>query len=501
MENEKNDNGYDNENYLNKRMNPSDTPAVSALDKIENKTEEKLIDLSKKDDEIKPIENTGNSESEDNQKEMHPEINVRKNKSYTMPLIFGIIILIIIGIVAAYFLLNTQKESPQQIIKSAMQSMQEVKTYNYNGIIELDVENKENLEGFNFDMELSGKTDQTNINNIKSSSNLKTVIDIFMEGGTQEFSFDLDTMQFGQQMTYIKLNDFDLGAIGMMMGLEINSLKEKWYELDLEELEKLGSASSDSMSGMDMKTYDMNKIMELYNKYDLLEFQEDLGDVKLGTVDTYHYKVSLDGIALVNFYVDILKEMAEEQEFNETLGQIEDDIKKYDYIISDVTDSIDVEVWIGKEDKFIYKIKMNGRFNKEFIEILENKMIAKEDLSGDEFAQETTDDFDITFNVNINMDNFNGPVIINEPRETENLMKILEEMLGGFFGTGVTETELDTDADGLPDYIEDLYGTDPNNPDTDGDGYKDGEEVENGYDPLIPGNAKIDYDKLLEGIQ
>ncbi len=498
MENEKNDNGYDNENYLNKRMNPGDTPTVSALDKIENKTEEKLTDLPKKDDEIKPIGNIGNSESEDNQKEMHPEIKRKKSKDFTMPLIFGIIILIIIGIVAAYFLLNTEKESPQQIIKSSMQSMQEVKTYNYRGIIGLDVENKESPESFNFDVELSGKADQTNINNIKSSINLKTIVDISMEGSTQELYFNLDTMQFGQKMTYIKLNDFDLGAIGIMMGPGVNSLKEKWYELDLEELEKLESASPDGAGNASIKTYDMNKIMGLYNKYDLLEFQEDLGDVKLGTIDAYHYKVKLDGIALINFYTDILKEITTEQDFEEAFGQIE--IRDYDYIINNIVDNFNMEVWIGKKDKFIYETRIDGKFDREFIEMIGNKMNAEKDFSDDELVQETTDDFEIAFNIDISMDNFNQPVEINEPENAENLMEVINGIFGGFLGTGVSETELDTDEDGFPDYLENLYGTDPNNPDTDGDGYKDGEEVENGYDPSIPGDAKLDYDKLLEGM-
>jgi len=44
--------------------------------------------------------------------------------------------------------------------------------------------------------------------------------------------------------------------------------------------------------------------------------------------------------------------------------------------------------------------------------------------------------------------------------------------------------ELDSDQDGLPDYIEKVLRTDLNNPDTDGDGYSDFEEVKNGYDPL-----------------
>lgn len=41
----------------------------------------------------------------------------------------------------------------------------------------------------------------------------------------------------------------------------------------------------------------------------------------------------------------------------------------------------------------------------------------------------------------------------------------------------------DTDGDGLPDDLERIYQTDPENPDTDGDGYEDGLEVANGYDP------------------
>jgi hypothetical protein len=45
----------------------------------------------------------------------------------------------------------------------------------------------------------------------------------------------------------------------------------------------------------------------------------------------------------------------------------------------------------------------------------------------------------------------------------------------------------DSDNDGLLDWEEAYYGTDPFNPDTDGDGFLDGEEVMGGYDPLGPG--------------
>ena len=41
----------------------------------------------------------------------------------------------------------------------------------------------------------------------------------------------------------------------------------------------------------------------------------------------------------------------------------------------------------------------------------------------------------------------------------------------------------DSDSDGLKDWEETLWKTDPKNPDSDGDSYLDGLEVKNGYSP------------------
>lgn len=49
----------------------------------------------------------------------------------------------------------------------------------------------------------------------------------------------------------------------------------------------------------------------------------------------------------------------------------------------------------------------------------------------------------------------------------------------------------DTDADGLPDFFEELIGTKPDIADTDGDKFGDFEEVEKSYDPLKRRKSKI----------
>ena len=58
-------------------------------------------------------------------------------------------------------------------------------------------------------------------------------------------------------------------------------------------------------------------------------------------------------------------------------------------------------------------------------------------------------------------------------------------------------SDIDSDRDGLKDWEEALWGTDPKNPDTDGDGTNDGDEVKAGRNPLVPGpNDKLDPSDL-----
>ena len=50
--------------------------------------------------------------------------------------------------------------------------------------------------------------------------------------------------------------------------------------------------------------------------------------------------------------------------------------------------------------------------------------------------------------------------------------------------------DADPDSDGLPNYLEYIYGTNPLQADSDGDGYSDKQEITNGFDPDAPGSAK-----------
>jgi hypothetical protein len=440
----------------------------------------------------------------------------RKSKDLTRPIILGIIFLIIaVGIVLFYFLSGSQKpngekESPQEIIKSSIEAMKDVKTYTTKGDVEINIKNLENSEQYTFDVGISGKFDQTDIDNTKSFYNMAIRGNVSNKDENYKFSVDFDSMFFGQEASYFRLNDVNLGMMEMMAGPEINQYisqyEGKWYLVDLEKIGKLGN-SSPSFLGREAYNYDydMGRVMELYSKYDILRFKSDLGNEMVGDVNTYHYKVKLNSKGFVNFYIDLLKEMSPKSEddsynegYNEMMQKIEGDIRRYDYIINYIIENIDVEVWIGKKDKFMYKSRIAGKFDKEFLKTVGNKMAAKGDITEEEFNSgvKNMDDFEISFYLNFTADDFNKPVEIKKPEKTEDFAEIIEKMTPKFLMKG-NIANFDSDKDGLTDNLEAFYGTDKNNPDTDGDGYNDGDEVNNGYDPLVAGDAKLDYDKLF----
>lgn len=51
--------------------------------------------------------------------------------------------------------------------------------------------------------------------------------------------------------------------------------------------------------------------------------------------------------------------------------------------------------------------------------------------------------------------------------------------------------DADLDGDDLPNYLEYVYGTDPNRIDSDSDGYSDSSEIINGYDPASKDETKV----------
>ncbi|MFA6097377.1 MAG: thrombospondin type 3 repeat-containing protein [Candidatus Paceibacterota bacterium] len=524
----------------------------------------------------------------------------KKNK---LPIILIIAVLFMVSaIAAAVFFFKPEnvlvkREGPQDIIQSSINAMRGLKTYTSNGNVNLVYDTvTEQTGSYKYDLNvgLSGKTDASDIENAKSEANMKIKLEMTGEAGGEDYSLELEGRSFGAKEAYYRINALDLGIMGMILGPQVNTYKGKWYLLDMEELKKMPGYNEEE--GLAYENYNIGKLMDIVNKYEIFKFKEDLGDQKINDADVYHYKTGLDGMAVMYMYMDMLKEMASNykganlEEMQSSLEKMKKDVEgNYKDLINEGFQNIESEIWIGKTDRLIYRITMKGNFNEQYIKKFtdatfgsarakaedaktksevaqvrtgleiyfddnnssyenyklpvysdlkpenvrssQDAYVIWSDLSGveDKWCSDSTGrsgysleeiagyecpefltnspigadkkpepgteepgDSDVKMNVGFNADisysEFNQPVNIEKPEGAANFFKELNG--GSFFGEGGS-AGLDSDKDGLDNYMESYYKTDPNDPDTDRDGYSDGDEVQNGYDPAKPGSAKL----------
>ncbi len=584
----------------------------NAKGKVEKKKEQiiesSVEDKSKtRESEINEVEEV---EDKNNKIKDKPAFFQNKKKS-KIPIIIALFLgLVIIIALAMLYLFNdkiSEKEVSQDIVNSSIKAMGNVESLAFDGNFDFSFINDEN-EIF-LATKFDGKSDKNNSDDIKSSFNIKPEIKISKEGGSQNLSFDLSAMSFdktGEEMAYFKLNDINLGAAGLMLGKTITPYKDKWYFWDVKKtMEKDDLYSEMQEEDSDFNTK-MRKIKEIFKRYELIKFQKDLGDTEIDSKKVHHYQVKPDSETLSAFYMEILKEVFE-FDFDETdKDEFKEKKEEIATSLDEFLKNIEVEIWIGKEDRLIYKIYLSGNYDEKDMERISEMTLGKarakavdaaiksevsskqpeliiycDDNNGDcrgfkskywgstvspkyqiEQHIETGEDYsyviwselcsttdkwcvdseenqgyvlgeiegtqcpdrmssvpqgkkrncatgvsendsleklEMSFNLTMAMSDFNQPIEFVKPEEAKDLLEVLEKMeedtTAGFMGglmSGLGDIHFnDSDSDGLIDSMEEFYKTDKNNPDTDGDGYLDGGEVNRGYDPTIPGDARL----------
>lgn len=346
--------------------------------------------ISKKEDSAKSVAGPiGGPKSEFRESEnsygsfdekSYANANLKKSQKFPVVLIIGILFLFS-AIAAAVYFLNPQnekakQESSQDIIKSSIEAMKGLKTYNTNGEVNFKYDlNTDEAGSFRYDLnvDLSGKTDISDIENAKSEMNMGIKLEIKGDGGSDDYSLALQGRSFGTKEAYYKIDEMDLGIMGMILGPQITSLKGKWYLLDVEEMKKM--PGYDVEEGLAYENYNVNKLMDIVNKREIFKFKEDMGAANVGGVDTYHYKTSLDGMALMYLYIDMLKEMSSNykgsdlKEMQSSLEKMKKDIEEnYKDLINEGFQNLESEVWIGKDNRLIYRMTMKGNFNEQYLE-------------------------------------------------------------------------------------------------------------------------------------
>src|SRR3990167_9231641 len=136
-------------------------------------------------------------------------------------------VLVIGGGLFAYF---NNFQSPEKVIQKMMEGSGEVKSLEYSGKIEMEMESDTKKQASNISMDFTGSSDIFDLKNPKSllsaSLNMK-------EFGQGDFSLSLEARSAEKKVVYVKLGDLpDLGIF------DLSPITNQWIKIDIDALEK-----------------------------------------------------------------------------------------------------------------------------------------------------------------------------------------------------------------------------------------------------------------------
>lgn len=330
----------------------------------ENKVEDKKQEIESKKDVVKSTENR----IEDKTENKLAPFQVQKKKGKNLAIVALLLSLFIaIILIAVYFFGDRifKKETPQEIINSSIEATSNVKSFSFAGNFDFDFANNEDTTSLA--MKFDGKLDRNNPDDIKGSLNIKPEIDVSKEGGSESFSLDLSTMFFDgtdEEAIYLKLNAIDLGTVGLMLGGTIAPYKNKWYFWDITEIKE----EMEKDNSLDVQREKVEKIKEIFKKYELLKFQENLGDTEINSKKVYHYQAKIDSEELLNCYLEVIKEVSEFDLNEIEKDEFEETKKEILAYLDEVLKNIEIEIWIGKKDRLIYQVYVHSAYDEKDME-------------------------------------------------------------------------------------------------------------------------------------
>lgn len=333
------------------------------------------------------------------QKNAYKNNNGNANLFSIMMITFGLLSIAAILAVILYFGKvgkngpSKNFNSPQEMMDFSIQNTLSQKTYSIKGDLNLDMRIKSTEtanSGFfsimpdyrvAYNLDFNENIDQSEIGNEKSSANAGLDIEMSSKGGSDDYSANFDVMLFGKDFAYFKLNDFDLGMAGLMLGTQAKQYKGKWYVLDLEEMRKK------SEGDFSFEKYSSEEVKKTLRKYKIIKFTKDLGTENVNGASLQHYQAKINAQAVLDYYkalLDIRDAEAQGSDLKKITSESSKDFdefsNKYYGLIDEIIGKIDIEIWIGEKDFLIHKMGFSGVYDRDFVSQIFKKYFAEEQV-------------------------------------------------------------------------------------------------------------------------
>jgi len=322
---------------------------------------------------------------------------------------------------------NPFRPSPNEVIKRMGLEMEKVKTCQEKMEISLTGRNEGRFE---IRLNTEGKTDMTQSEKPESESRFNLVASLTEEGKPMGAKFALGgEAKVKDEVFYLKFTTLPTIPFLAMAGIDLSQIKDQWIKIDQDsmmkmakemageewtpEMEKIYGEQSEKQKVLQKELQE--KIKKALKGKKLFVVKKEFPDEKIGNVMVYHYLVALNKEGVLKVVSEMAKILEEtmlkeygtaptfrEKEFKEKLNGFLEKVGE-----------IKGEVWIGKKDYLLYRVK-----GKKDIDL--SKLNKKEEGS-------------ISIGLNLEYSEFNKPVKIEPPSEYKEINEILPAFFQNFF--------------------------------------------------------------------
>ncbi len=344
--------------------------------------------------------------------------------------IIGKIVLIIFGVFIALFLVmgsllatriwdplwNPFRPSPEKVMEKTIFNMtKKLNSFFVSTALRIQGEDEKKRIKISFDSMVDTKLDNLKALD-KKDIDFSSVFDNSISFKTKGFQADAsgtgEIRKKGKNY-YFKLNDLTFPFVDLLkdepssslvsvINLFLENIKNKWIKIDSEEFfeqgEDQGIIGKEEWS--EFKTFWESLTRNSGGK--LYIIKKELPDQKINNIKVYHYVLGINE----NEYERILEEINKKIEEKTGKGFLES--KETEKRMKELED-FSFEVWIGKKDNMLYRIKLNQKI---------------------EYLEESPGIFN--FNLEANFSDFNKPMIIEEPKEAKSVKELIAPFLGTF---------------------------------------------------------------------
>ena len=269
-------------------------------------------------------------------------------------------LLMIAGITAVVLTWNFSEPEPKEIIKEMQTKMAKLKTVHSKTTINISGE-AEGKEILTISTIHDQDIDNTDTENIKSTGSFDANIDLNIEG-MEETSVPLKTETITiKDTSYIKLNalpsEIAIETFFYMTGISFSGFLNQWIKFDQDSLD--AAIEKDWPPQMDIyaespewqQPKTANQLQEFLASGNFSSIKEVLAEEKINDKPTYHYVLSLEEKEAEDLTL-IMKEY-----LHEVFHPLESEI--------DQIAGTDINLWIGKKDKLLYKFEFNKSIKPE----------------------------------------------------------------------------------------------------------------------------------------